>query len=160
MGAQPEHHAWNPCPDGHVDQKGHDLGPKGLGPKAFGRCLREAWQLPCFRAPNNVVRYTTEEMLEIAASMLPTRGWSALYVSQVIGKRSLTTAERHHPTSPSKASRRTPRVAKRGESGTLSGLEPQPATTTTTRKRMTLTRSTSGPPSVVSSTRRGHRHIT
>jgi hypothetical protein len=46
---------------------GCNLGPKGLGPKAFKSGTRSAWLLQCFRAPNDVVRDTTNELLNIAA---------------------------------------------------------------------------------------------
>jgi hypothetical protein len=65
MGAQPKCHVWKPCWDGHGDQKGHILGPKGLGPKSSGSGMGDARQPPCFRAPNDVVRYTTMELLDI-----------------------------------------------------------------------------------------------
>jgi hypothetical protein len=62
MGAQPECRVWNLCHGGHGDREVHNLGPKGLGPKTFGR---GAWLPRCFRALNNIIRYTTKELLDI-----------------------------------------------------------------------------------------------
>jgi hypothetical protein len=65
MGARHEHHAWDLRRGGNGDQEGRGHGPKGLGPKASGSRERGAQQPPCFWAPNDVVGYTTEELLNI-----------------------------------------------------------------------------------------------
>jgi hypothetical protein len=71
-------------------------------------------------------------------SMPPTRRWLGLSLSQAVGKRYPTIVEWCHPASSSKAPRRMPRAARRGESNTLNGLHARSTTTTiTTRKRMT-----------------------
>jgi hypothetical protein len=67
VGAQSEHHAWNPRQGRHSDQKGHCLGLKGPGPKASRSSVHVSQQPPPFWTPNDVVRYNTEELLSITA---------------------------------------------------------------------------------------------
>jgi hypothetical protein len=93
-------------------------------------------------------------------SMPPPRKRSGLYLAQAVGKQPLVEAGQCRSMLPSKAPRRTPRAARRGESGDLSGLQPRPTTTTTTKKRMTLTRSESRPLGTLSSTRCDRRQTT
>jgi hypothetical protein len=64
---QPARHAWNPRQGGHGDQEGPDHGPKGLGPKASGSGVCDVQKRPCFHAPNDIARYTIEELLDITA---------------------------------------------------------------------------------------------
>jgi hypothetical protein len=68
MGWLPESHAWNPHRGGMDDQEGHRRGPKGVGPKASRSSAVHDVQHPqCFWASNDVIGYTTEELLNIAA---------------------------------------------------------------------------------------------
>jgi hypothetical protein len=76
-------------------------------------------------------------------SMPPARMLLTLSLSQVGGKRSPVAGKRHHPTSPSRMPRRAPRVARRCESGALSGLRSRLTMMTTTRKRTAPTWSAS-----------------
>jgi hypothetical protein len=67
MGAIPKPCAWNPCWGGHNEHEGHNLGPKGLGPKASRSDVHDTRQPPHYWAKNNIVRYTPEELLNITA---------------------------------------------------------------------------------------------
>jgi hypothetical protein len=55
VGVQSECHVQN--------QKGHYHGPKGPMTKGAGSSVHDAQQLLLFRALNDIVRYTTEELL-------------------------------------------------------------------------------------------------
>jgi hypothetical protein len=67
MGVQPKCHALNPHRGGHGDQEGHLHHPKGPGPKLFGSGVHDVQQQPHFWAPNVIIRYTIEELLDITA---------------------------------------------------------------------------------------------
>jgi hypothetical protein len=67
MGAQPEHRAQNPRRGGHGDQEGHGHGPEGPRANASGSSVHDVQQPPCFLASNDIVRYTTRELLDVAA---------------------------------------------------------------------------------------------
>jgi hypothetical protein len=56
-----------PALGGCGNWEGHSHGPKGLGPIAPENSVRDAQQPPRFRTPNDIVRYTTEELLDITA---------------------------------------------------------------------------------------------
>jgi hypothetical protein len=56
-GAQSKHHVCNPHHSGHDNREGCSLSPKGPGPKAFKRNVRDAHFLKCFWVPNNVVKF-------------------------------------------------------------------------------------------------------
>jgi hypothetical protein len=73
------------------------------------------------------------------------RRWSGPSLSLVIGKWPPAAVKRHYLVLSSMVSRRVPREARRGEKGALGGLQLQlgATMTTTTRKRMTPTRSMS-----------------
>jgi hypothetical protein len=131
MDAQPERCVQNLRLGGHDNWEGHNLDPKGLGPKASGSGVRDTWLPSCFWTPNDVIRYTTEELLDITAQYASNEEAAGLSLSQATGKRSLASAERCHPMSPSQAPRRVPRVVKRGESGALGGLQLLSAAMTT-----------------------------
>jgi hypothetical protein len=49
------------------DREGQNLGPKGLGPTTSRSDIHDTWLPPCFCAPNDITRYTTEELLDIIA---------------------------------------------------------------------------------------------
>jgi hypothetical protein len=60
-----------PAQGGHDNHEGHSLSPKGIGPKALGSVLCDAWFPQHIQALNNVIRYTTEELLDITAQHAP-----------------------------------------------------------------------------------------
>jgi hypothetical protein len=66
MGTHTNCHTQDLDRGGHDDREGHRLVPKGLGPKASGSSMRDPRQSPWLRAPNNIIRYTTNELLDIA----------------------------------------------------------------------------------------------
>jgi hypothetical protein len=68
MGTQPECRTWNPRQGGRGDREGHNPGSKGLGPKASRSGVHNVRQPPWFRASNNAIKYTTEELLNIATN--------------------------------------------------------------------------------------------
>jgi hypothetical protein len=88
MGAHPKCHTQDLHRGGHDYREGHKLGPKGLGPKASGSSMRDARLPPWLRAPNNIVRYTTNELLdnaiqdatneEAVRTVLVLGGWEAV----------------------------------------------------------------------------------
>jgi hypothetical protein len=159
MGALPECHEQNPHWVGHNDQEQHDLGPKGVGANAFGSGVHHALEPLHFRAPNDIVRYTTDELLDIAAQYDTNE--EAAGPLPILGGRDAVLS-----SSQMTQSGLAVHCTKKDVKGNKKRRKHRPqwvqsrSATMLTRKQTTLIRSTLRLPDAVSSARRGHRQTT
>jgi hypothetical protein len=112
------------------------------------------WTLLHELDPNHLK--TMKDLLDIATQHTPSEEAVEAVFVQGDGKTIPDGNRGHHPKLPTKVLREAPKAAKRGKSSTPNGSQLVPAAMMMmTRKRMTLMRNMSLPPSAISKTRCG-----